>query len=85
MFENSPAILHDEHGNAALAFRVFCRARAIRWPDFRKDRCRSYDESEEDNEQPVTHDVIQKIVLAERQNQHAGRVRYPGERGLTGK
>jgi hypothetical protein len=50
MFENSPAILHDEHGNAALAFGVFCRVRAIRRPDFRKDRCRSYDESEEDNE-----------------------------------
>jgi hypothetical protein len=29
--------------------------------------------------------VIRKIVLAERQNQYAGRVRYPGERGLTGK
>ena len=85
MFENSPTILHDEHGNAALAFGIFCRVRAIRRPDLRIDRCRSYDESEEDNEQPATHDVIRKIVLAERQNQHAGRVPYPGERGLTGK
>jgi hypothetical protein len=85
MFENSSAILHHEHGNAALTFGIFCRVRAIRRPDFRIDRCRSYDESEEDNEQPATHDVIQKIVLAERRNQHAGCVRYPGERGLTGK
>jgi len=85
MFENSSAILHDEHGNAALAFGISCCVRAIRRSDFRKNRCRSYDESEEDNEQPATHDVIRKIVLAGRQNQDARRVHYPGERGLTGK
>ena len=85
MFENSPAILHDEHGDAALTFGILCRMRAIRRPNRRIDRFRSYDESEEDNEQPATHDVIRKIVLAEHQNQDARRVRYPGERGLTGK
>src|SRR5438105_5112532 len=56
MFENSPAVLHDEHGNAALTFGIFCRVRAIRRPNLRIDRCRSYAESEEDNERPATHD-----------------------------
>src|SRR5438552_8106921 len=44
MFENSPAILHDEYGNAALAFGISCCVRAIRRPDFRRRdyRCQKH-------------------------------------------
>ena len=44
MLENGSAILYHEHGDAALAFRIFCRARAIGGAQFRPGSGRCCDE-----------------------------------------
>src|SRR6266508_196291 len=57
--KNSPAVLHDEHGNAPFALGIFCGARAIRGVDFCKCDCRYCDK-----------DHNQQLACAENSGHH---------------
>src|SRR5437899_12531664 len=60
MLEDGSAILHDEHGDAALALGIFCRARAIAGAQFRQGSWRCCDEKKARKEHEGFQDSVSR-------------------------
>src|SRR5437660_54860 len=54
-FENGAAVLHDQYRNATLALGIFCSARAIGGPQFRRNNCRCCAEKKTSEERCCSH------------------------------